>query len=149
MIKFLETPVQSLAGKSLTIICALSFSIVWITLVNMLFSYFYGQPSFSPPENWLYYLLFSCTVAPLWEEFAFRVFPTLLSKAINPKLIIPTLIFSSVVFGLGHGNGMVSLLKQGTLGLIFSAVYLKNNYSYTSAVITHSIWNILCSLHPM
>lgn len=82
---------------------------------------------------------FACIFAPLWEELAFRVAPIWIARLFGEKFIIPVVIISSLLFGWGHGNGPVSLLIQGAMGFVFSALYLKTNYWY--AVALHSAWN--------
>lgn len=84
---------------------------------------------------------FACIMAPLIEEIMFRHFPLRVIKATKKEeLIVPTILFTSVVFGLMH-NGAVSIPIQGVFGLIASVVYLKNGYSYVSSVALHAMWN--------
>lgn len=100
------------------------------------------------------FLFFSCILAPLVEEFMFRHFPLQTLKLIpfpnessRTKAIMLVVLMSSLIFGLMHGNGWDSVLIQGVTGLGFSYVYLKNNYSYWSSVITHSLYNLMCLLY--
>lgn len=90
-----------------------------------------------------YFIFFSyCIFPPLFEELLFRHVPIRFAKAAGEKYIIPTIIFTSAIFGLVHGNGMYSVLIQGVGGFVLSCLYIKNNYSYWSTVTAHSLWNI-------
>lgn len=92
----------------------------------------------------LSYLFFSCLMAPLGEEYLYRHFPIQATLKLKPELLNHTIIFSAIIFGLAHGHGWWSVIWQGATGLGITYVYIKNGYSYWSAVITHSAWNIIC-----
>lgn len=84
---------------------------------------------------------FGCIIAPLIEEILFRHLPLQVIRATKKEeLLVPTILFTSVVFGLMH-EGAASIPIQGVFGLIASIVYLKNGYSYISSVALHAIWN--------
>jgi len=101
------------------------------------------------PSPWILFFL-ACIMAPLWEEIVFRYFPLRLAQAIEkavapeqPKinLVLPAVMFTSVIFGLVHGS-VFNILFQGVSGILLAWVFLKNN-SYWSAVILHSLWNTM------
>lgn len=92
-------------------------------------------------------LFFVCVVAPLWEEFVFRVFPLNLHRTgfliKNYRLfLLHFSLFSSMLFGLLHGSP-INLLFQSMAGFTLCWLYLKNNRSYVSIVATHAIWNLI------
>lgn len=88
---------------------------------------------------------FSCIVAPLWEELAFRHAPLQIAKkmgkAHKKNYIMPVVIISSALFGWGHGEGAMSILNQGVMGAVLCYVYLKNGYSFWSSTAVHFLWN--------
>ncbi len=105
----------------------------------------FGQDFFGIGIPALFFL--ACVWAPLWEEFAFRVFPLNLNR--TAFLVRDTKLFylyfallSSIIFGFGHGSA-VNILFQGFLGLSFCWLYLKNNRSYRSIVFAHALWNFM------
>jgi len=88
------------------------------------------------------YIFRCCVFAPLWEELAFRHAPILIAKEFGiRRFLLPVLIISSILFGYLHG-GPENVLIQGIYGFIFACVYVKNDFSYRSSVIIHSMWNI-------
>ena len=84
------------------------------------------------PENaFIPWNMFVAIVAsPSWEEVVFRVLPLgfaiFLSQAGMKRfiLILTTLIFSSVAFGLTHG-AVHNLPMQGVVGFCFGLIFLK------------------------
>lgn len=109
--------------------------------------WFLGLIMYRPPSPsikiTLPLLFFSCIVAPVWEELAFRHIPARIATIINPQLLWPVLGLSCIIFGFGHGHGVMSLLYQGVLGLGFTWVYVVNKNSYWTAVAAHSLWNLV------
>lgn len=137
-----------LDNKWNVIFVCLSALLAWVTCIDLFL-------------NWLrlsdLYLLkalfFSCICAPIFEELIFRHIPLQTAKLIyDPstakglKLTMLTVMMSSFIFGWGHGHGWNSVLIQGVCGVVFSYIYLKNNYSYWSAVLAHSIYNLIWTL---
>jgi membrane protease YdiL (CAAX protease family) len=137
-----------LAGKCKNI--ATGFVVMLICTIGMqaFLSLFMNIPTLIPHRQHLTVVgfFFTCIVAPLWEELAFRVIPITIAKVMNTDTVVPVVLLSSLIFGWGHGSGPMSLLFQGVLGFIFSVVYIKNNYSYLSAVVLHAFWNFFCFL---
>lgn len=139
---------KRLLPKFLIILAAFAIAILWLaialtSLKKMVTYDYFGSMSFTVVCDFF----FACIFAPLWEELAFRHAPMLIAKHFNKaskkvNLTWPVVIISSVIFGWGHGQGPISLLIQGVGGLLFSWVYLKNNYSYWSSVALHCLWNI-------
>jgi len=108
--------------------------------LNTLSDLFQSQfnPFFKQPSIW-FTVFMSCIWAPLWEEAIFRHAPLQLIKGsqINPFFIV---LLASALFGWLHG-GAQNVLIQGVYGLIFSYVYIKNEYSIVSSMALHSLWN--------
>jgi len=132
-------------SKLIVIFAAFSVSILWLFLIIKGLK---AVTSFSPYGGYsltpIGIFFFSCIFAPLWEELAFRHAPLLIAKRFSKPgrdVTWPIIIISSVIFGWGHGSGPISLLIQGVGGLLFSWVYLKNNYSYWSSTFLHFLWN--------
>lgn len=88
-----------------------------------------------------------CVLAPISEEIIFRHLPLRVLKAAGKEkeLLLPSILFTSTVFGLMH-QGYYSLLIQGVGGLIFSVVYIKNGYSLYSSILSHALWNATLTL---
>lgn len=82
----------------------------------------------------------SCVITPLWETLVFIWAPLALVKD-KKHLWLPVVIISSFIFGMGHKFSPHPILVQGVFGVIFSMVYIKNGFSYWSAVILHGLWN--------
>jgi membrane protease YdiL (CAAX protease family) len=121
---------------------ALILTLGWVGLID-------GFLRSLNPQSLFTTLFFSCILTPLWEELLFRHIPlqtlkliSFRSEAQRLKALFLTVLLSSVIFGLVHGRGGISILIQGVCGLAFSYVYLKNSYSYWSAVILHSLYNL-------
>jgi membrane protease YdiL (CAAX protease family) len=95
------------------------------------------------PSPWMLFFL-ACIMAPFWEEIVFRYFPLRLIQTLERpgiNLVLPAVMFTSVIFGLAHGS-VFNILFQGASGMLLAWVFLKNN-SYWSAVILHSLWNTM------
>lgn len=138
----LENRETKLAGKVRNIIIAFILLFVWINIMYHLLQKVRNPElfSFTSPSIW-YNLLTCCILAPLWEELVFRVAPISIAKSAGKQYIFPTIIISSFIFGSLHLNSPHPILFQGVMGFVFSLVYIKNNYSYWSAVVLHSMWN--------
>lgn len=95
------------------------------------------------PDNYWAVFVYACIFAPIWEEAVFRWAPIQIARKVGvfEQIKWPLIILTSVVFGLIHG-GTLSILVQGTFGLILSAVYIETGFSYLSAVTLHSLWNM-------
>lgn len=82
----------------------------------------------------------SCVIAPLWETLVFIWAPLALVKD-KKHLWYPVIIIASFVFGIGHKTSVHPILIQGVFGVIFSTVYIRNGFSFWSAVFLHALWN--------
>ena len=108
-------------------------------------------------KNWTVAIFFMVFLAPIWEEFAFRVYwfwNRLRERAKEASRecdrgfvaaqgrmpLWPLVVMSSIIFGLVHG-GPINVLIQGVGGLFLSYAFLINNRSYLSAVILHALYN--------
>lgn len=132
-------------SKTTVIFGAFTASILWLFIVLKSLKHLITWNFFTgAQETALGAFFFACIFAPLWEELVFRHAPLLIAKRFSKpgkSVIWPVVIISSALFGWGHGAGPISLLIQGVGGLIFSYVYLKNNYSYWSSTFLHFLWN--------
>jgi len=118
------------------------FAVEPFTMKFTVFNQFF--PAFKHP--FLIDFFFACIMAPIIEEVLFRMTPISILKASGKKeLIIPGILFTSIIFGLMH-DGAISILLQGVFGLVASMLYIKNNYSYWSSVILHFAWNTALTL---
>lgn len=146
----LQNPETTLLGKIANIILGLLIIIGWVTIVAHVLPLITNEPrsNYEIAFSWAY-VFFACVMAPLTEEVVFRLFPLTLTRKLDDKSKVATILASSIIFGFAHKNGYYSILFQGVMGLVFACVYVKNNYSYWSSVILHSLWNLTCMLHPM
>jgi membrane protease YdiL (CAAX protease family) len=139
--KLFEPQAFTRFDKFATISTGYTIAILWCYFITLVLNFLYtpfGQ--YYNPEPIQHTIFFTCIFAPLWEELAFRVVPIQLGLKIDPQIVPLVIVLSSLLFGWGHG-GVVNLLIQGVMGLVLSWVYVRNNYSYWSAVILHSLWN--------
>lgn len=119
--------------------------ILWIAFVCFGMRYCVTWTMFGAHETAIGSFFFACILAPLWEEAAYRHAPLQLAKkfgkAHGKNYIIPVVILSSALFGWGHDEGPLSILKQGAGGMVLSYVYIKTGYNYWCSVATHFLWN--------
>ena len=126
------------SNKLKNILLAFFIYAAYIFLFSQFMEFLYtGQVFREPPFKLTFFL--TVIWAPIIEEIIFRVAPISLVKD-KPKLILPTIILSSALFGWLH-YGAASLPIQGVFGFVLSLVYLKNNHSYWSVVALHALWN--------
>lgn len=88
-----------------------------------------------------------CVLAPIWEEALFRYAPIEFVRRTTTaekfkELQMPLVILISIVFGWMHGS-VQNIWIQGVSGLGLGWVYIKNDFSYKSSVILHSLWNFM------
>jgi|SRR6478752_1068083 len=144
----LDHPSNSLLGKGYNMLMAFCFMFLWtLTIASILHTLNpYPLPSLNNPvtEPKQYTFFISCLVAPIWEEFTFRWAPLNLARTFGKNTLLPIVIISSATFGLGHGEGQVSILYQGVSGLIFSILFLRNNYAILPNIFVHFLWNFCC-----
>lgn len=146
MERLIGTPSQTFWDKVKNNVFGFVFIMLWVQGVVALLNYLntpVGQYMITPRLSFF----FSCIMAPLWEEAVFRYGPITLIKSVSPKLVPVVVLVSSIIFGLGHGYGIASILLQGMMGLVFACVYLKNG-SIWYAILLHSAWNIYCTVNP-
>lgn len=157
MLKFLLKPSTTVFEKIANVSLAFVFLIGWTIGVLAFYKYLFATEtvgfsiSIFPLDQFgfsyfkhpvLIQIFFACIMAPLWEELVFRNFPLKIIKSTGKNdLIISTILFTSIIFGLLH-QGVPSILIQGVAGLVMSGLFIKNNWSYWSAVALHAVWNI-------
>lgn len=141
---------QLLSGKLSNVVVATGLSVFLVALSIALLNFTFPLWTLSmgykeiPSERDLISLLI---IAPLAEEFVFRLVPF--------KLLKDTQIFkdktyyfvaiSAIIFGYIHG-GMKNVYIQGIAGFFFGWVYIKNGMSYWSSVATHFLYNFVISI---
>lgn len=86
-------------------------------------------------------LIWLCVFTPFTEEWIFR---EAAYKVFRPckRDEMDFMILIGIVFGWLHGS-FEHIFIQGVAGIAFGYVYLKNGYSYLSAVAAHSLYNFL------
>lgn len=100
---------------------------------------FFFEPQYNHPIliNVFYYLI----IPPIFEEFLFRKYPLDIVKSYKKyDLLIPTIIFTSIIFGLMHGDA-TKILLQGVGGFFLACLYVKNGFSWWSSALVHFLWN--------
>lgn len=132
--------------KRLSIVALITFTtLLWIAGVMLVLPHLLSFSFFGAQYSTLGVFVFACVLAPLWEEAAFRHAPLQIAKSFKEKLgmdlIIPIVIISSVIFGLGHGNGSISLMVQGVGGVLLSLAYIWGGFNYWTSVAAHFMWN--------
>lgn len=151
------------------ILCAFIFSVLWSILMLLFFSWLHDTSVksvylytdiwrldiFSIVDNYKAEFFYSCLAAPFIEELLFRVFPArltgLLPEYKQGDILIPFILFSSIVFGLMHrGGGEIHVFFQGVMGLVNFMIYYGTKRKYLSCVSVHFLWNFYClSLYPI
>lgn len=129
--------------KIKNVVFAFFICLVWVFSIDALLKYLVDPSTqfYKAPIKYTFFM--SCIWAAIWEEIGFRWLPITIARGFNDKMVFPVILMSSLIFGWGHGYGPTSLLIQGVMGLILSAVYLKNGNIVYSMVL-HSGWNTFC-----
>lgn len=140
--KLLENRETKFSKKVRNILISFVLIFIWVQVMYNLIEKIKDLQIFiyEPPSIW-YKFFTACILAPLWEELVFRVAPITIAKNAGKQYILPTIIISSCIFGMGHPDSPHPILFQGVMGFIFSLLYIKNNYSYWSVVTLHFMWN--------
>lgn len=93
--------------------------------------------------------------APFLEELVFRALPCALATdatgKLRPRIGVPIILVGSFfAFGYVHGQGYLSMMIQGVLGLFLMRLFLRNGpklwVSYLSCVVAHAMYNLLSKL---
>lgn len=146
-----DTKVSPLA-KLRNVGAAFTLCLLWVAVVEVFYKWLFtrvpagGQeyPWYTLPKylhEWWIVFIGGCIFAPIWEELVFRkLWLDYMITIDKGKLILPAILFSSIIFGLGH-DGIFSLPIQGVMGVVFSVVYLRNGRSYWPNVLLHALWN--------
>lgn len=127
--------------KVRNVLLAFMFILAWSYTVDGVIEKVTGEVVGNGARPTPYYLLFVCLLGPLVEEATYRYAPIEIAKERGIKKLLPIIVLSSIVFGLAHGYGMISILMQGVMGFVFSIVYIRNGDSFLSSFATHSLWN--------
>jgi len=139
-------------------LAAILETIILINLVSAAAIYLSGsqlsEPDisrFNPMTGNLSFLLlgvtFALTTNAFGEELLFRAFLTgrLADVLHNTRAgWILAAISSSIIFGLAHyGEGITGMFTNGSFGLLFAFIYLRNRRNLWSLIIAHGILNTL------
>ncbi len=132
--------------KRLSIVALVTLTtLLWIAAVVKVLPFLIQASMFGMTYTPLGMFVFVCLIAPLWEEAAFRHAPLQIARSFKEKMrmdiTVPIVILSSIIFGLGHGQGVISLLIQGVGGVLLSLAYIWGNYNYWTSVMCHFMWN--------
>ncbi len=152
---FLAVKARTFGDKVLNIVTAFCAITIWAVFISTILSTLapfvspieLGAPNGFPSASYIYSSLIR---APLWEELYFRWAPLTIALVagralkVKEKFIIPTMVLSSVYFGLGHSMSPDAIAFHAVMGFVFAMLYVKNNYSYWSSVTLHFMWNAFC-----
>lgn len=136
--KLLGEPTTLPLGRAKNVALGFMVCLLWVSLVVTFLRQMPRQFSISQAG---FTFFFTCLLAPLWEELAFRHGPLQIAKKAGEEYVLPLVVISSAWFGWMHGNGSVSILIQGVTGFIIAMVYIKNGFHYWSGVFLHFLWN--------
>lgn len=117
-------------------------NLIWVVFVIQMYQYLIprGLPGMPDPRNDFQVFFWACLIAPFWEELVFRYLPRKIGD-VAPKLMVPMIIVSSILFGLIH-SGVPSILIQGVIGFSFFWLYMKNG-SIVWTMLAHALWNLI------
>jgi len=100
-------------------------------------------------------VFFAVFLAPFWEELVFRCFMLWKKwrKRVKESFLQPDVVnkfgkvpiwdycvFSSIIFGLGHG-GPIHIMIQGVGGMFLCYAFLACNRSWFWSALLHGMWN--------
>lgn len=147
MLKFLLNSEKKTINKLRNVFIAYGILMVWLVIITTIYRELFAQdfemqlfvPAYKHP-NWvnIFYYLF---IPPIFEEILFRKFPLDIIKSTKKyDLLLPTMLFTSTVFGLVHGDAS-NILIQGVGGFILACLYVKNGFSWWSSALLHFLWN--------
>lgn len=129
---------------SLTLI-AVFVILAWIIILQYTRPFLVEDTIFGSAYTALGVFVFTCLIAPMWEELIYRWLPLMLTRKIHRHTghdyTIYAILLSSAVFGIGHNNGIYSILLQGVGGVILSYLFILNGYRYWYNVLAHALWN--------
>ena len=83
--------------KALYVILGLLGAVLWAYGVDAIY-FFVGQ------EGVKYDLIMDCVVSPVWETAAYVYAPLTIAKKLGDDYVVPVAVFSSFMFGWGHGE---------------------------------------------
>lgn len=128
--------------KLFTILCILiCVYLIQLCYITLIVKFVDELNQVSEEVRWFTLSVF---IAPVYEEVFYRYLPLTFAKRHFKQSIWLVAIFSSIVFGLAHGD-VTNVLIQGFLGLTFSFVFL--NFGLKYSILSHSLWNLGCYLN--
>lgn len=142
--KFLLQQETTFLGKAKNVGFGFAIMCIWIFFVTLALSKLYRGFQFYTPPSEQFVFFTTVILAPFWEEAVFRYFPITLARKLGvDNFLIPFMVLSSIIFGLGHGSP-INILIQGAMGFVMACIYVKNGFSYWSTVTLHALWNFMC-----
>lgn len=122
---------------------SLLLSLISVFIGGYFAEYMYGGGMSSDGDTYggMRMFVYVCVFAPIWEEIYFRYVPFKLAKVIDAeKLRVPTILFTSIWFGLEHG-GPLNILIQGVFGIFLANMYLKHGLK--GSISLHFLYNLI------
>lgn len=128
-------------STTIAMIAASAFAVVIFLLTNfggfeMPKSAFNSTPVSVGSTAWVLYILYGCLLGPIFEELVFR---GVFYKALSRYNRLTGIIFSSILFGLFHGN--LQQFFYTTLGGIIFCYITDRSGSIIPAILTHMACN--------
>jgi len=136
--------------KAANIVFAVGIAVLVVYVFDLMIDYFFYERSVELFAESVrpFQLVWLCGFTPIFEEAIFRELPYKLFKPDKEKELL-FIIFVAIIFGWLHGSYM-HIFAQGVAGIAFGWVYLRNGYSYLSAVAAHGLYNLMVAyLMPM
>lgn len=136
MDKLIGTPSTRLIDKIKNLVFCFVIMFLWVHGIIAFLNYLNTPFQLTPQVSFF----LSCIVTPIWEECYYRLAPLTAASILHKKLVAPAVIFTSLWFGVDHGQGSVSILVQGVGGFALAWLYLKNR-SIVWPILFHMAWN--------
>ncbi len=127
LILYLFKPEEATFIKKMkNLLSMILLNLLWVMVVMQAYQYLLPQslPRMPEPRDSFQLFFWACLIAAFWEELVFRYLPRKIGE-VAPKLMVPMIIVSSILFGLVH-SGVPSILVQGVIGFSFFWLYMKN-----------------------
>lgn len=143
-------PNNTFLGKSITILVGFALLVIYTSIITQmlgLVDMWHPEPTIiNSAKTFTQQIIISCFISPAWEELFFRYSMLSLAALAGPKATWPAVIFSSVLFALGHRYGPIGVVLHGVMGVVFSLTYLRSGL--WAAIILHILWNLFAVLYP-
>lgn len=146
----LSIPETTLFGKIKNVLLGATVIILWTKFILWIYKATIPEFGFLNTSLFTYHSRYSiefnfillCILAPLIEEYLFRKHLSIVKNIKMEGILFFFIIFSSIIFAIGHPLKIWAAPIQGIGGLLLCYVYIKNGYSYISSVIVHFLINL-------